>query len=161
MHSQVDLSLLWHATVHSTNGAFTYSSPLLQLFVSTTQTQNVTLQSLCFTADIMLYSAHCECNILQYYQIFFKCVWNSTTILHLLHHSIGSCNPYRFSHCWCSQCCIRSIKFTCRQVLKFVNTAHSEPSRNSFLQNPIVSGQVFWHYTLLFTYILPYCCNSE
>lgn len=56
---------------------------------------------------------------------------------------------------------VRSIKFMCRQVLKFLNTAHSEPSQNSFLQIPIISGLVFWHYTLLFTYILPYCCNSE
>lgn len=56
---------------------------------------------------------------------------------------------------------LRSIKFMYRQVLEFLNTSHSEPSRNSFFQIPIISGPVFWHYTLLFTYIVPYCCNSE
>jgi hypothetical protein len=50
----VDLSLLQHATVHCANGAFTYLSPLLQSFVTTTQPQNVKLQSLCFIAGTVL-----------------------------------------------------------------------------------------------------------
>jgi len=97
----MDLSLLQNATVHSANGALTYFSPFLQSFVST-KLQNVMLQSLYIMADTVSHSAHCECYSLQYYQIFSKCIGGSTTILHLLHHSTGSCNPHRFSQCWYS-----------------------------------------------------------
>lgn len=100
----VDLSLYEHASFHSANGTFRYLSPFLQPFVSTTHPQKVTLRSLCFIAAIVLHSAHCKCNSLQYYQFFFKDIGSSTTILHLLHHNTGSCNPHTFSQCWYLQC---------------------------------------------------------
>jgi hypothetical protein len=60
----------------------------------------------------------------------------------------------------CRVISVGSIKFMYRQVLEFLNTARSEPSQNSFLQIPTVTDPVFWHYSLLFIYTVPYC-NSE